>query len=244
MSVTSPSGHRQWACECRCDSIVTSQNDPSNGADTAINRVLTLRLRVTHLLHTYGLALVFLLVGAESSGIPLPGESALVSAAVLASTAKPPFAIEWVIVVAAAGAIVGDNIGYWIGRTGGRELLERWAPLARHTRRVLPPAERFFEKHGGKTVFLGRFIAFLRIATAWVAGISRMPWWRFFLWNAAGGICWAAAIGLIAYYAGKSAVDAISRYGLYGVGTVAVLASLVFGGVLLWRRRAEERLQG
>jgi membrane protein DedA with SNARE-associated domain len=191
----------------------------------------------------YGLPLLFVLVAAESSGIPLPGESALVSAAVLASTTHP-FAIQWVIVVAAAGAIVGDNIGYWIGRTGGRELLERWEPLARHTRRILPPAERFFEKHGGKTVFLGRFIAFLRIATAWVAGISRMPWWRFFLWNAAGGICWATAIGLIAYYSGKSAVTAISRYGLYGVGAVVVVASLVFGGVLLVRRRAERRLEG
>jgi membrane protein DedA with SNARE-associated domain len=206
--------------------------------------VLTLPFRVTHLLHTYGLALVFLLVGVESAGVPVPGETALVSAAVLASTASPPFAIEWVIVVAAAAAILGDNAGYWIGRTGGRELLERWEPIARHTRRILPPAERFFAKHGGKTVFLGRFVAFLRIATAWVAGIGRMPWWRFFLWNAAGGICWATAVGLVAYYAGKSAADAISRYGFYGVGAVAVLASLVFGGLLLWRRRTAARLEG
>jgi membrane protein DedA with SNARE-associated domain len=199
---------------------------------------------VTHLLHTYGLLILFLAVGVESAGVPIPGETTLISAAVLASTHQTNWSIELVIAVAAAGAIVGDNLGYWIGRTGGRELLERWEPLARHTRRVLPPAERFFEKHGGKTVFIARFIAVLRITAAWVAGISRMPWWKFFLWNAAGGIAWATLVGLVAFYGGKAAADAIGRYGLYGLGVIAavvVIASIAFFFV---RRRAERRLEG
>jgi membrane protein DedA with SNARE-associated domain len=198
---------------------------------------------VTHLLHTYGLLILFVAVGIESAGVPIPGETTLISAAVLASTHQTNWSIELVIAVAAAGAIVGDNVGYWIGRTGGRELLERWEPLARHTRRVLPPTERFFEKHGGKTVFIARFIAVLRITAAWVAGISRMPWWRFFLWNAAGGIAWATLVGLVAFYGGKAAADAIGRYGLYGLGVIAAVAVIASVAFLFVRRRAEKRLQ-
>jgi membrane protein DedA with SNARE-associated domain len=199
---------------------------------------------VTHLLHTYGLLILFFAVGIESAGVPIPGETTLITAAVLASTHQTNWSIEVVIAVAAAGAIVGDNVGYWIGRTGGRELLERWEPVARHTRRVLPPAERFFEKHGGKTVFIGRFIAVLRVTAAWVAGISRMPWWRFFLWNAAGGIAWATLVGLVAYYGGKAAADAISRYGLYALGAVAGIVVIVSAAFYLWRRRLEKQLEG
>jgi membrane protein DedA with SNARE-associated domain len=199
---------------------------------------------VTHLLHTYGLPILFLAVGIESAGIPIPGETTLITAAVLASTGRTNWSVEVVIAVAAAGAIVGDNVGYWIGRTGGRELLERWEPLARHTRRVLPPAERFFEKHGGKTVFIARFIAVLRVTAAWVAGISRMPWWRFFVWNAAGGIAWATLVGLVAYYGGRAAADAISRYGLYGLGVLAGVVVIASGGYYLWRRRIAKHLEG
>src|SRR5438067_250208 len=122
----------------------------------------------------------------------------------------------WVIVVAAAGAIVGDNIGYWLGRVGGRRLIYRWKFVARHAEKVLPPSERFFAKHGPKTVFFGRFIALLRVTSAWLAGISRMSWWKFLLWNAAGGIVWATGIALLAYYAGKAVTEAIDRFGLYG----------------------------
>jgi membrane protein DedA with SNARE-associated domain len=180
--------------------------------------------RMTHLLLTYGLALLFVAVAIESAGIPIPGETALITAAFLASQGH--YGIVWVVVVAAAGAIVGDNIGYWIGRTGGRQLLERWGPVARYARKALPPAEKFFERHGPKTVFIGRFIAVLRVTAAWLAGISRMHWWKFAIWNAAGGIAWATLVGLIAYYVGKSAADAISRYGLYAAGGLAVLAVL------------------
>jgi membrane-associated protein len=177
------------------------------------------------LVQDYGLFLLFLLIAMESAGIPLPGETALVAAGVLAS--RGDMNIVAVIAVAATGAIVGDNVGYLAGRLGGRKLLQRWAPLERHASRVLPWSERFFERHGPKTIFLGRFVAVLRVTAAWLAGISRMHWWLFFLWNAAGGICWAVAVGLVAYYAGQAAAEAIGRYGLIAGGAIVVL--LVIG---------------
>ena len=126
--------------------------------------------------------------------MPLPGETALIAAAVLARPEHHHYSLVGVIVVAAAGAIVGDNIGYWLGRVGGRQAARPLGADASATpSKVLPPSERFFEKHGAKTVFFGRFIALLRVTAAWLAGISHMPWWRFFVWNAAGGIVWAPA---------------------------------------------------
>lgn len=181
---------------------------------------------MTHLLIQHGLALLFLAVAIESAGVPIPGETALITAAFLASPGQNHYKIEWVIAIAAAGAIVGDNIGYWLGREGGRRILERWSFVKHHADRVLPPSERFFDKHGGKTLFIGRFVAVLRVTAAWLAGISRYPWWRFLLWNAAGGIAWATATGLVAYYAGKPVADAISRYGLYAVAGIIVVVIL------------------
>ena len=190
---------------------------------------------MTDLLLDYGLVLLFVLVALESTGVPLPGETALIAASVLASQGH--YSIVWVIVLAATGAIVGDNAGYWIGRKGGRALLRRIPYLRDYFERILPPAERFFEKHGAKAVFLGRFISLLRVTAAWLAGISHMPWWRFLFWNAAGGIVWATAFGVVAYYSGRAAADAINHYGLYaGIGLVVVIALGVVG-VHIWRKR-------
>jgi membrane protein DedA with SNARE-associated domain len=190
---------------------------------------------VTGLVHHYGLIALFLVVMLESGGVPLPGETALVAAAIFASQGN--LDIIEVIGVAAAAAIIGDNLGYWVGRTGGRKLLERIPLLDRWSSRALPWSERFFKRHGGKTIFFARFFSVLRVTAAWVAGISRMHWWTFFLWNAAGGIVWATLVGLVAYYAGHAAADAIDRYGLWaGVGLVVLLA-LVFGGLHFWRKR-------
>jgi membrane protein DedA with SNARE-associated domain len=195
---------------------------------------------VTHELVHYGLALLFLLVAVESAGVPLPGETSLIAAAFLSrSGVEHHFSIVSVIVVAAIAAIVGDNVGYALGRFGGRRLLERWGPVARYAERTLPPAERFFQRHGGKAVFFGRFIAVLRVTAAWVAGISHMNWWRFFAFNAAGGIVWATGVGLLAYYAGKAAADAVSRYGLIAVVVLAVLAIAAF----LVHRRMRHRVE-
>src|ERR1043166_3671776 len=190
------------------------------------------------LVQDYGLVLLFVLIAMESAGVPLPGETALIAAGVLA--ARGDMDIVEVIVVAAAAAIIGDNVGYWVGRLGGRGLLERWEPLERHASRVLPWSERFFKRHGAKTIFFGRFFAVLRVTAAWLAGISRMHWWRFFLWNAAGGICWAVLVGLVSYFLGRAAAEAINRYGL--IAGVAIVALLVRGALVFRfiRRRMME----
>ena len=192
---------------------------------------------MTHLIEHYGLILLFLVVCLESAGLWLPGETALIAAAVYAADGH--LSIAGVIAVAATAAIVGDNIGYWAGREGGRRLLNRWSWLERFSARVLPPAERFFAKHGGKAVFFARFFGGLRVTGAWMAGITRMQWWRFLVWNAAGGIVWAVGVGLLAYYAGKAAADTIARYGVYGGIAVALLVIVVIGGLHVWRRRTE-----
>jgi membrane-associated protein len=193
--------------------------------------------RVTHLLISYGLVLLFGIIAAESAGVPVPGETALIAAAILAE--RGHYSIVSVIAVAAAAAIIGDNIGYWIGRTGGRALIERWGPIRRYAERALPPGERFFRRHGGKTVFIGRFIAVLRVTAAWLAGITHMPWWRFFLWNAAGGIVWATGVSLLAYYFGKAAADAVQTYGIYALIAIVVIAVIGFVGVRVLKKRLE-----
>jgi membrane protein DedA with SNARE-associated domain len=195
---------------------------------------------VTKLLLDYGLVLLFAFVAVESAGVPIPGETILITAAVLARPEYHHYSLFWVIVVASAGAIVGDNIGYTLGRYGGRKLINRWGFVRRHAERVLPPSERFFEKHGPKTVFFGRFIAILRVTAAWLAGISHMTWWRFFAWNAAGGIIWATGIALLAYWAGKAVADAVSRYGLYAVLALVVLGALAYVALRVWRKRVME----
>ena len=196
---------------------------------------------MTHFFTDHGLPLLAVVVMLESFGIPLPGETALIAFGVLASQGH--YSIESVIVAAAAGAIVGDNLGYWlIGRLGGRALFRRWQWLSRYADRVLPRAEAVMARHGGKTVFFGRFVAVLRYTVAWIAGLSRMPWWRFLFWNAAGGIAWATGVGLIAYYSGEAAASAVQRYGLYAIAGVAVAAALGWISVRHVRRRAEERL--
>jgi membrane protein DedA with SNARE-associated domain len=192
---------------------------------------------VTHFIHTYGLWFVFAIVCAESAGVWLPGETALIAAGVYAS--KGHLSISSVIVVAAAGAIIGDNIGYWLGREGGRRLIYRYPWAGRLADRVMPRAERFFERHGGKAVFFARFFGGIRVTGAWMAGITRMSWWRFLLWNALGGILWATGVGLLAYYAGRAVADAFARYGAYGGVAIALVVVLALVGFHFWRRRME-----
>jgi undecaprenyl-diphosphatase len=173
------------------------------------------------------------LVGLESLGVPVPGETALITAGVLARHGQ--LDIVLVIVVAALGAIIGDNIGYLIGRTGGRALLERNGPFERRRKELLQKGEPFFERHGPKAVFLGRWVSGLRIAAAWLAGISRMRWHIFLFWNALGGIAWATSVGLLSYFLGPTVERILKTFGLVGV---AIVVALVAGFVAVrWLRR-------
>jgi membrane protein DedA with SNARE-associated domain len=196
--------------------------------------------RVEHFFTHHGLPLLFVVIMLESFGIPLPGETALIAFGVLASQGHYDIAV--VIAVAAAAAIVGDNLGYWlIGRWGGRRLFKH-RRLAPYADRLLPRAEDIMQRHGGKTVFFGRFVAILRFTAAWVAGIARMKWWRFLFWNALGGIAWATLIGLIAYYGGQAAADAITTYGLYGVLGIVAIVAIGWLALHFAKRRLESRL--
>ena len=170
---------------------------------------------------TAGYPALFLLVMAESGGIPLPGETALIAAAIVASQGK--LQIEFVIAVAALAAIVGDNMGYLISRRAG--LLERPGPFQQRRRRALEIGQPFFARRGPLAVFVGRWILGLRTWASWLAGASRMPWRSFALWNAAGGITWATTMGLVAYFVGKTATSAISAFGLLGLLGVGVGAA-------------------
>ncbi len=193
---------------------------------------------MTSLLENYGLIILFVVVAGESAGIPLPGETALVAAGVLASQGH--YSLAAVIAVAAVAAILGDNVGYWLGRKLGRGFLQRYAIVERLSGRVLPPMERFFRRHGGKAIFAARWFSGFRIAGAWFAGFAHMRWWRFFFWNASGGIAWAATVAVVSYYGGRAAADAIGHYGLIGAGIVVVVVVLVFVGLHVWRRRVVE----
>jgi membrane-associated protein len=177
------------------------------------------------------------IVGLESMGVPSPGETALVLAAVLASEGK--LQIWLVIVIGCSAAIVGDNVGYWLGRKIGREVLEAPGPLQKRRVRLIAIGERFFDKHGGKAVFLARWVALVRIAAAWFAGIEEMRFREFFVWNALGGITWGTTYGLVGYFGGKGAADAITHYG--------VIAAIVLGVVVvvaLVAMKVRERRRG
>jgi membrane protein DedA with SNARE-associated domain len=176
---------------------------------------------------TIGYPAVFALIAIETMGIPVPGETALITAAIVASRGR--LQIEVVIALAAAAAIIGDNVGFAIGRRYGRRLLlSDRLPLAAHRRRLIAVGEPFFERHGPKAVFLGRWIAGLRITSAWLAGANLMSWPTFLFWNALGGVCWATSIGLAAYFAGHTAEKVVNTAGVAGAGVV------VFAGAGLY----------
>jgi len=176
-------------------------------------------------------------VGVEALGVPVPGETAVIFAGLAAATGR--LSIVLVIVVASAGAIIGDNVGFAIGRRGGRKLLERPGRFEAERRRVLEIGDPFFARHGGKAVFLGRWITGLRVWTSWLAGASEMTWPTFVVWNALGGICWSTSVALAAYYGGTGVEKVFSKIGLYGVIVAGVVVALA--GAWWWRRRRRRR---
>jgi membrane protein DedA with SNARE-associated domain len=180
------------------------------------------------------------IIGLESMGVPSPGETALVAAAVLASQGK--LQIWLVLVIGISSAIVGDNIGYLLGRRFGRELLEAPGPLRRHRVRAIEIGDGFFKRHGPKTVFLGRWIVAIRVATAWLAGINGMRFRTFFPWNASGGITWGLTYGLAGYFGGKAATGILSTVGL-AVGVTVVALFLVRHFIVRRRERRGDRAE-
>jgi len=194
--------------------------------------------QLVDLISTHGYWVVAALVAVESMGVPAPGETALVTAAIIAGTTHR-LNIAFVIVAAALGAIVGDNIGYSIGRRFGYALLLRHGSLVRiHTGRI-KLGQFLFARHGGKVVFFGRFVAILRALAALLAGMNCMDWRRFLVFNASGAIVWAAGYGLAAYVFGKG-LDRLRGTAAVVGGLLAAIAC-AFG--VWWMRRHETALQ-
>lgn len=189
-----------------------------------------------HVLRTYGYGAVGGLVALESMGIPLPGETILIAAAVLAGT-QHVLNIWFVVASAAGGAIIGDSIGFLIGREVGYWLLLRYGSYVRLTVPRIKLGQYMFLRYGGAVVFFGRFVSVLRCLAAFLAGANRMHWPHFFAFNAAGGIVWATAYGLGAYLLGKTVSHLAAPVGI-AIGVIAV-AAVIAAGWFLHRHEAE-----
>jgi len=189
------------------------------------------------LLATYGYVAVFFFIGIESTGIPFPGETMLITASIYAGHTHR-LNIILVIAAAAAGAIIGDNVGYAVGRWGGYRLLRRYGKYIRLHEKRLKLGQYLFLQHGGKVVFFGRFVSILRTYAAFLAGTNRMPWWRFLVFNAAGGIVWATVFGTGAYVLGTQIHNLTRTATIVG----AILAVIAFVAFFVFLRRNEARL--
>src|SRR2546427_2149942 len=216
----------------------------SKGASQMFNIAVT---DFQHFLATYGYWAVFFFVAIESIGIPFPGETMLLVAAIDAGRTHQ-LSIVLVIIVATCGAIIGDNIGFWIGREGGYRVLRRYGRYIGFDERKLKVGIYLFRQHGGKVVFFGRFVAVLRAWAAFLAGVNRMHWSRFLVFNALGGFVWATLYGLGGYWLGKNIDRLVGPVGTvtFVLAAIIIIATLIF----VWRNErqleegAEEALPG
>ena len=190
-------------------------------------------MTVDHIVGTYGYFAVFLIVGVESVGIPLPGETALAAAAVYAATTGR-LDVWIVFLVAAAAAILGDNLGYWIGYRGGYRLARKYGHKIRLDERNLKVGRYVFDRHGGKVVFFGRFVSVLRTFSAFIAGTVHMSWPRFLVYNASGGVVWAGLVTFGFYLAGNT-LEKFS--GTINTVLIGLAVLLVLGVFLVVRRQ-------
>ena len=179
--------------------------------------------QILSLIGQYGYLVVFFGVMLESSGVPLPGETILIASGVLVEQGY--LDLDNVIVFGILGAVIGDQLGYWVGRKGGRPFVVRWGRYALITPKRLSRAEWFFKRHGGKAVFLARFVAGLRVFGALVAGISGMHWRTFLFYNTLGGACWATTAVLAGYFLGGS-LDLLERWAGRASGLLFILLAL------------------
>jgi membrane protein DedA with SNARE-associated domain len=168
--------------------------------------------------------------------VPLPGETALITGAIYAATTGK-LNITLIIAVAAAAAIIGDNIGFALGRAGGTRLLRRYGKYIRFNARRLKIGRYIFLRHGGKVVFFGRFVAVLRTYAAFLAGTNQMSWPRFLAFNAAGGVTWATLTGLAYYYLGSTLKNVRGPLDI----VLGVIAAAVVIGFIVYLRRVENR---
>jgi membrane protein DedA with SNARE-associated domain len=194
--------------------------------------------QIDHLLAGWGYVVVFGFVAIESLGVPFPGETALITAAIYAATTHH-LDIAGVIAAAAAGAIIGDNVGYALGRWAGWRLATRYGRYVRLTERRLKLGRYLFMRHGGKLVFFGRFVSGLRTWAAFLAGTNCMPWRRFLAFNAGGGVVWAVLYGVGYFYAGHALTTASTGVDV----ALAVVGGSALVAWVIYLRRRERRLQ-
>jgi membrane protein DedA with SNARE-associated domain len=192
---------------------------------------------MTHLIATYGYLAVGVIIALESMGLPLPGEGVLVLAALYA--ARHGHSIAGVVASAATGAVLGDNVGYWIGREFGYRLLLRYGGRIGLSPSKIKLGQYLFLRYGGKVVFFGRFVAILRMLAAVLAGVNRMDWRRFLLANAAGSIVWASAVGFGAYAFGRAVLDVTGPLSI----ALVVISLAIIVGALRFVRAHEAKLE-
>ena len=186
---------------------------------------------LTHFIERYGYFAVALLVTLEGFGLPLPGETAVVTAAAFA--ARGSLSVVGVIIATTLGAVLGGSGGYWVGRLGGRGLLVRHGHWVRLDADRLARTEKYFERHGAKTVFFARFVALLRIFGSLMAGVAHMPFPTFTVVNFAGGLLWAVTFSTVGFMFGKN-LSTLDDY----LGEISIVLSvLVVAGFLVYRWR-------
>jgi membrane protein DedA with SNARE-associated domain len=182
---------------------------------------------ITELFACYGYVVVFVGVLLENAGLPVPGETVLLAGAALSRSGT--MSLPWIVATAIVGAIIGDNVGFLIGRRGGRALVVRYGSKLGLTTRRLAQFDRFFDRHGAKTVIIARFVTGLRVFGALLAGTSDLPWGRFLVYNAAGAIAWATTFGAVGYflaYSWKTLEEWIGRSGLALLVAIAVVVAV------------------
>src|SRR5215211_3419586 len=194
--------------------------------------------RILSLIEHYGYLVVLFGVMLESTGVPLPGETILLAAGVLVQ--RGHLDLGDAIAFGILGAVIGDQIGYWVGREGGRPFVLRWGRYLFINSQRLSRAEAFFERHGGKAVFLARFFSGVRVFGALVAGISRMRWGTFLLYNALGGAVWATAVILLGYFLGSS-MGLVERWLGRATLVLASVLAVVVAFYLAYRWAANNR---
>lgn len=190
----------------------------------------------------WGYWAVLVAVMVESMGVPFPGETGLLASAVYAGTGHA-LNIVLVIAAASAGAIIGDNIGYLVGRYGGYPLALRILRLFHIKETALHAAQDYFARHGDKTVFIGRFFALLRATVALMAGVTHMPWRRFLVWNALGGITWATIYGVLGFILGRNLPLLAEVARVIGVGGAILAAVVIVGVIFFWTRQRKRQAE-